>query len=93
MHFLIEAGETTSRLIDTLGLVPFVVDVHDEDRQWRSLDRVVSMLAGTAGGLGIPLGGGVIYHPDQTLEAVRLPAYLVSIVNGVFMRRSCAVLC
>jgi peptidase E len=83
MHISIE-----DRLIDSLKLVPFVIDVHDEERHWSSLDRVVRRLAGAAAGLGIPRGGGVIYHPDGTLEAVRYPAYLVSVVDGVLRRES-----
>jgi hypothetical protein len=31
------------------------------------------MLEGTVTGLGIPTGGGIVAHPDGTLEALRRP--------------------
>ena len=33
------------------------------------------LLQGAATGLGIPAGGGVIVHPDNTFEPLRRPAH------------------
>ena len=61
-------------LVRTLGLVPFVVAVHDRTEEWAELRRAVSALGENTCGLGIPAGGGVIYHPDHSLEILRFPA-------------------
>ena len=58
-----------------VALVPFIFDAHDEKQQWRSLVSVIQLLAGAATGLGIPTGGGLIYHPDGSLECLRVPAH------------------
>jgi cyanophycinase-like exopeptidase len=60
-------------LIDVFNLVPALIDVHDERREWARLSRIVHMLEGTVTGLGIPTGGGIVAHPDGTLEALRRP--------------------
>ena len=60
-------------LIDVFNLVPALIDVHDEQHEWARLSRTVHMLEGTVTGLGIPTGGGIIAHPDGTLEALRRP--------------------
>jgi cyanophycinase len=61
------------QVIDAFNLVPAVIDVHDERREWARLSRTVHMLEGEITGLGIPTGGGLVAHPDGTLEAVRRP--------------------
>jgi peptidase E len=65
----------------TWGLAPFVVDAHAEDEDWASLRAVVRARGPGARGIGIPLGGGVILHPDRTLQALRRPAFEVSMVG------------
>jgi Peptidase family S51 len=65
----------------TWGFAPFVVDAHAEDEDWASLRTVVRARGSGARGIGIPRGGGVILHPDRTLEAVRHAAYEVSMVG------------
>lgn len=65
----------------TWGLAPFVVDAHAEGEDWASLKAVVRARGTGAHGIGIPLGGGVILHPDGTLQAVRRAAYQVSVVG------------
>ena len=64
----------------TWGFAPFVVDAHAEDEDWATLRSVVRARGSGARGIGIPRGGGVILHPDHTLEAVRHAAYEVSMV-------------
>jgi len=64
--------EASERLIDTLRLVPFVVDVHDEP-SWSRLLKAVPKAGEHARGFGIPSGGGALYHPDYSVEPVRHP--------------------
>ncbi|HEX2202105.1 MAG TPA: Type 1 glutamine amidotransferase-like domain-containing protein [Longimicrobium sp.] len=61
-------------LFPTFGLVPYVVDAHAEATEWGALRLVVASQGGGVRGLGIPRGGGVVYHPDHTVEVVRHPA-------------------
>ena len=62
------------QLIDVFNLVPAIIDVHDEQREWARLSRTIHMLEGKVSGIGIPTGGGIVAHPDGTLEALRRPA-------------------
>lgn len=62
----------------TWGLAPFVVDAHAEESDWAELRAVVRARGEGARGMGIPRGGGLVYHADGTLEAVRHPLAEVS---------------
>ena len=69
------AGELTqNQLFDTFKLVPFVIDAHDEKNSWRNLRQSVEFCGGVVNGLGLPAGGGLIYHTNHTVEAIRYPA-------------------
>lgn len=59
-------------LFDTFRLVPYVIDVHAEST-WRHLRQAVVKSGENARGIGIPAGGGAVFHPDWTLEPVRHP--------------------
>jgi len=59
------------KLFDTFKLIPFAVDAHDEANQWRRLQAIVKACDPPLKGLGIPTGGGLVYHPDHHLEPVR----------------------
>lgn len=61
------------RLVEPLKLVPAIVGVHEEDDQWRDLRKLMRLSDVPIRGLGIPSGGGLIFHPDQTMEPVRHP--------------------
>jgi cyanophycinase-like exopeptidase len=75
-HGLIDKGDSSAlELFDVFGLVPALIDVHDEQRDWSRLASTVRMLEGTATGLGIPTGGGLVFHPDGTAEALRHPVH------------------
>lgn len=65
--------EVEPRPFDTLGLVPLVVDAHDESRGWDRLRRVIQAPPGGLLGVGIPTGGGLVHGPDGGLHAVRWP--------------------
>jgi len=64
-----------TELFDVFKLVPVVIDTHDERAEWARLSRTIQLLKGAATGLGIPSGGGVIVHPDTTIEPLRGPAH------------------
>lgn len=70
----------------TWGLAPFVVDAHAEDEDWASLRAVVLARGEGARGMGIARGGGLVYHPDHTVEAVRHAVCDVSVVDGALVR-------
>ena len=75
-HALLEAEHSSAtELIDMLSLAPAIVDVHDEPGEWTRLSNAVHLLEGAVTGLGIPSGGGVVVHPDATLEPLRHPAH------------------
>jgi hypothetical protein len=57
-------------IFETFQVVPAVVDVHDTS-DWHFLRRVIKHLGETNRGYGIPAGGGAVYHPDWSFEAVR----------------------
>lgn len=81
-HAALADGSGASRLIDTFGFVPYIVDVHDEKHVWHTLSGAIHLLEGTATGIGIASGGGLIAHPDGTLEPIRHAADEFSFSEG-----------
>jgi peptidase E len=65
----------TGNLIDTFKLVPFIVGVHEEGEEWQSLQDSLRATGGSVQGIGIPAGGAIIYHTDQSIEPVLYPVY------------------
>jgi peptidase E len=84
---IVEREAAASELLPGLGLVPFVLDAHQEASGWRCLRRTVQTLEGTIAGLGIPSGGGLLFHPDGTLEAVRTWAHEFTHMQGELRHR------
>jgi len=70
-HATVQGDSGGSRLVETFGFVNLIVDVHDEKQDWRTLAGTIHLLEGTAVGIGIPRGGGLIVHPDGMLEPIR----------------------
>lgn len=66
----------------TFGVVPLAVSAHDESGGWEGLRRVVAAHGGSIRGVGVPRGGGVIYHSDHAVEAIRHPALEVEMRGG-----------
>ena len=60
-------------LIETFGLVPFVIGAHEESANWRTTIELLELSEGSKPAIGLPKGGGAVYHPDHTLEALRYP--------------------
>lgn len=65
-----EAGRR--EYFDTLRLVPWIIDVHDEP-DWSRLGSLVRQEGGHARGVGLPAGGGALVHSDLTIEPIRHP--------------------
>lgn len=59
----------------TFRWVPAVVGVHEEHEDWRRLGGLLRRADVPVRGLGIPSGGGLIYHPDGVVEPVRHPVH------------------
>lgn len=85
-HGFAARGESVDELIDTFNFFPFVVGVHEERHDWEQLAQFVRLLDGTAVGIGIPSGGGLIYCPDGALQAVRQPLCELSVRAGELRR-------
>lgn len=64
-------GENGDEFVDTLKLIPYYINVHEEISDWSRLKKTVKQKEEYARGYGIPAGGGMIYHPDLVVEPVR----------------------
>jgi hypothetical protein len=60
-------------LIETFALVPFVIGAHEEADNWRTTIDLLQLSGSRKPAIGLPKGGGAVYHPDQTLEPLRYP--------------------
>ena len=65
--------EAAARAVQTFRLVPAVVGVHEEEDDWQRLRGLLRASELPVRGLGIPAGGGLVYHPDGVVEPVRHP--------------------
>ena len=65
-----------------LQIVPLVISVHEEQDDWKQLKETVQSSETYTGGIGIPLGGAVLYYPDQSLEAIGKPALEIKKINN-----------
>lgn len=70
-HAAIKNDSSTSSLIETFGLVRLIIDVHDEQEEWKTLSSTIHLLEGAAVGVGIRRGGGLMVHPDGVIEPIR----------------------
>lgn len=59
-----------------LGLVPFIIGAHEESDNWKTTIARLSENETTA--IGLPTGGGAIYHEDHTVEPLRHPLVRLS---------------
>lgn len=76
-----KAESSALELVDMLNLVPAIVDVHDEQGDWTRLSNAVRILEGSSTGLGLPTGGGIVFHSDGTAEPLRRPIHEFSFVG------------
>jgi peptidase E len=75
-----------SQIFDGFQVVPHVIDAHDEVHHWSRLRKVISLPPRALSGVALPRGGGLIYHPDNTLEPVRRPVTEFIIRNDVVLQ-------
>ena len=70
------------RVFDAFQFVPYIIDVHKEKSDWKNLRKTVLFKGEYTKGIGIPTGGGMIYHEDKTIEPIRSPLYEFSIKDN-----------
>lgn len=73
---------TAESLTSTFGLVPFIISAHDEKQGWEQLRKVLVLANSNLPGIGIPTGGGMIYHTDHAIEPVRVALQEFSLDDG-----------
>ena len=66
-----EEDESPPTLIDTFKIIPYIIDVHQEGDDWKRLKMAVENGNEHCKGFGIQSGGGLIFHPDWSIEAIR----------------------
>ncbi len=72
----------------TMSLIPLIIDVHDEKNDWAKLQEIhhyVDKNYLTA--IGIPAGGGLLYHPGHELEAIEQPLTEFRLADGNLSRQ------
>jgi peptidase E len=66
-------------LIETFKLVPYIIGAHEESDNWKTIRALLQLSGPGKTAIGLPFGGGAIYHPDQTLETLRQPLVKLSL--------------
>ena len=66
-------------LIETFKLIPFIIGAHEESDNWKTTRALLRLSGPGKPAIGLPTGGGAIYHPDQTLEPLRHPLVKLSL--------------
>lgn len=69
-------------LFETLKLVPFIISAHEEKTGWEGLQQMIERSSWNVQGIGIPAGGGAVYHQDNSVEAIRRPLSTFFIRDG-----------
>lgn len=82
LYGCVQRAESCMEIFDALKLVPFLIDTQGERDDWARLRQTIGLLDTTVKGIGIPAGGGAVYHPDQTLEPILHPLWEYSVTDG-----------
>lgn len=69
-------------VIETFKLVPFVIGAHEESNNWKSTIDLLRLSGTNTSAIGLPAGGGAIYHEDRTVEPLRHPLVELSLSEG-----------
>lgn len=72
----VEAGEPP---LVTFRFVPGVVGAHEEAADWAPLRRLLRRGGLSLPGYGIPTGGGLVVHPDGSLEPLAKPTLEIAL--------------
>ena len=62
-----------------LKLVPFIIGAHEESTNWKTTTELLRLSPTDTRAIGLPTGGGAIYHPDRTVEPLRHPLVEITI--------------
>ncbi len=62
----------SEEMVATAGLLPFLIDAHDEP-EWAHLRRTLRYAPDFLAGLGIPFGAAAVVAPDMTVEPLEKP--------------------
>ncbi len=54
-----------TELLSTFGFLPFYVGAHDEKTDWSYLRKVLTFVPDNSRGIGVPFGGGLVYHQGE----------------------------
>jgi len=73
---------TGEECFSALQLVPFNIAVHDEESDWKSFKQLMIRESSQVAGVGIPLGAGMICHPDHSIEAINKPLFEIRIKDS-----------
>ena len=84
-HEVAEAPFVAER-VETLALVPWIVDSHDEAADWARLRRQMRHAEPYARGLGLPHGSGLVVHGDGSIEPLRKPVLELLRISDETMR-------
>ncbi len=76
--------DNQGQFFETLKLAPFLIDVHDENTDWRRLKTCAAAQSQNLNAYGIPLRAGMIYHPEHQVEALRHPLNEFRFGAGIF---------
>jgi hypothetical protein len=66
-------------LVETFALAPFVIGAHEESDNWRTTIELLRLSGSNNSAIGLPKGGGAVYHPDRSLESLRYPLVELSL--------------
>ena len=66
-------------LIETFKLVPYIIGAHEESDNWKTTAELLRLSGPGKTAIGLPFGGGAIYYPDNTVEAIRQPLVKLSL--------------
>lgn len=76
-----EEGFSADRVIELFQLVPCIIGAHDEKMEWQELKSAVQLFGGKWPGIGLPTGGGAIYHPDGSFLPLQHPLHEFSVAG------------
>ena len=69
-------------LIETFKLVPLIIGAHEESNNWKTTTELLRLSATNTRAIGLPTGGGAIYHEDHIVEPLRHPLVELSLSGG-----------
>ena len=79
MGWTMTTSPDVTETFDTFQLIPYVIAAHDEGSDWAGLNQAVRSVKRAVRGVGLPTGGGAIYHAGDRLEPIRYPLYEIAV--------------